>query len=110
MAKIINAPLLPSPGGSRFWISLVIVLIGVYGTITDLRYLLGAPAASSERWAVHIHCMISAGSGFLAAFFLFAVNRLMPMPGVWQLAAPLVTIGLGAVAITASTRSYLRDG
>lgn len=49
MAKIINAPLLPSPGGSRYWISLVIVLIGVYGTITDLRYVFGAPATRSER-------------------------------------------------------------
>lgn len=59
---------------------------------------------------MHIHCLISAGSGFLAAFFLFGASRLVPLPGVWQLAAPLVPIGLGAVAITACTRSYLRDG
>lgn len=92
--------LAPSTAG-RYWVSIVLGIIGVYGATGDLRYVLRPPAA---RWAWryrHMECMLGAGIGFHAAGFFFIAKELLHirLEGAAQLAPALLPVVVGVPAM-----------
>jgi len=93
--------LLAPSAADRYWVSVVLGIIGVYGVVGDLRYVLRPPAT---RWAWryrHMECMIGAGIGFHAAAFFFIVKELLHvrLEGAAQLGPALLPVALGVPAM-----------
>jgi hypothetical protein len=93
--------LLPSSAAGRYWVSIVLGIIGVYAVVGDLRYILRLPAT---RWAWryrHMECMLGAGVGFHGAAFFFIAKELLHvrLEGAAQLAPALLPVALGVPAM-----------
>jgi heme exporter protein D len=95
---------IPASAAHPYWLGAALGVIGVYGAIGDLRYVYGPPPNRIEWWSMHMQCMIGAGAGFYAAFFLFGAGQLAPFVRGWQLLAPLIPLVIGGIA----TRLWLR--
>ncbi|HWL92228.1 MAG TPA: hypothetical protein VNT79_01725, partial [Phycisphaerae bacterium] len=102
--------LLPPAAAGRYWISLSLGLIGVYGTIGDLRYIKRPRPTPMAWWYRHMECMLGAGIGFHAAFFVFGASRLLKLhlQGVWQLLPWLLPFAIGVPAMMIWIRHYER--
>ncbi len=99
---------IPRAGGHRYWLTAGLGVLGVYGAIGDLRYVRGPCPSPPARWSMHVHCVLGAGAGFYAAFFLFGATRLLPVPGAWPLIAAMLPVVIGSVATKAYISRYER--
>lgn len=93
---------------SRYWFNAILGVIGVYGTIGDLKFIYGPRPTRMGRWAVHMQCMIGSGAGFYAAFLLFGASRLMKLPGYWTILAPLIPLTVASFAAKRWIAAYER--
>jgi len=97
VASHAGAHLLAPAAAGRYWISIVLGIVGVYGVLGDLRYILRPPAT---RWAWryrHMECMLGAGIGFHAAASFFIAKELLHvrLGGAAQLAPMLLPVAVG---------------
>ena len=94
----------------RYWINAILGVIGLLGVIGDVRYLFGPRTSPMDWWYKHMECMLGAGIGFHAAFFVFGTARLLriPLEGAWQLVPWLLPFAIGVPAMSIWIRYYER--
>lgn len=82
---------------SRYWVSVVLGSVGVWGACGDLKYVTRPPATAHAWRYQHMECMLGVGIGFHSAAFFFIAKALLPAPlsGAWSLAPMLVPLVVG---------------
>ncbi|MBM4112048.1 MAG: hypothetical protein FJ253_01540 [Phycisphaerae bacterium] len=93
---------------NRYWINLSLGVFGVWGTIGDLAYLRGPCPPRLERWTMHVQCMVGAGAGFYAAFFLFGASRLIGLSGIGVVLAALAPLVIASFVVKRVVRAEAR--
>lgn len=101
---------LPAEAAGRYWINAILGVVGVSGVAGDLRYMLRPRATPMAWWYKHMECMLGAGIGFHAAFFVFGTWRLLriELQGAWQLVPWLLPFAVGVPAMALWIRYYER--
>lgn len=92
---------LPSTGGGRYWVTIAVGGIGVWGAWSDLRHVRGARQSRSPWLPKHMECMLGAGIGFHAAAFFFGANELLGLDlrGAMRFAPMIVPFAVGVPAM-----------
>jgi hypothetical protein len=97
--------LLPSDGVNKYWVHVILGVIGIVGLWTDLQYVL-KPALGRRAWFYkHLECMLSTGIAFYTAFLVFGSSRFYGMLGIelkgaWNLVPWLLPTAMGLPLIT----------
>jgi hypothetical protein len=101
---------LPAEAAGRYWINAILGVVGVSGAVGDLRYICRPRATPMAWWYKHMECMLGAGIGFHAAFFVFGTWRLLriDLEGPWQLVPWLLPFAVGVPAMIVWVRYYER--
>jgi hypothetical protein len=105
--------LLSSGAVSKYWVHVMLGLIGGLGTWSDLRYVL-RPAKERRAWFYkHMECMLSTGIAFYTAFLVFGAGRLyawagIELRGAWNLVPWLLPTVVGLPLIARWQRSFRR--
>lgn len=102
--------LLPAAALGKYWIFIVLGLLGVLSVKSELQYVY-RPRPSRMAWVYkHIENMLGVGIAFHTAFLVFGANRLFGayLPGAWALLPWVLPSAIGIPATALWVRSYRR--
>lgn len=102
--------LLSPEASSRYWIPVILGLVGLLGAKGDLDYALRPRPSRMAWWYKHMENMLGVGIAFHTAFLVLGVNRLfrLPLSGAWQLLPWVLPTAIGVPAIHFWVRWYQR--
>lgn len=102
--------LLSAAAINKYWLHVMLGIVGVFGTWSDLRYILRPRPSPMAWWYAHMEAMLGVGIAFHTAFAVFGANRLfsLDLPGAWKLVPWILPSAIGIPATSLWTRSYRR--
>ncbi len=102
--------LLPKAAAGKYWVPIVLGVVGLLGVKGDLSYILRPRPTRMAWWYKHMENMIGVGIAFHTAFLVFGSNRLIgfSLPGAWALLPWVVPSAIGIPATHLWVRYYKR--
>jgi hypothetical protein len=102
--------LLPAAEIGKYWVPLVLGVIGLLSVKEDIGYVLRARPSRMAWWYKHMENMLGVGIAFHTAFLVFGANRLfgLRLPGPWALLPWVLPTAVGVPAIVLWVRAYRR--
>ena len=103
--------LLPKAATGKYWVPVVLGVLGLLGVQGDLGYVLRPRPTRMAWWYKHMENMIGVGIAFHTAFLVFGANRLIgfQLPGAWALLPWVVPSAIGIPATHLWVRYYKKQ-
>lgn len=105
--------LLPSGQTQKYWISVILGVLGVLGTWGDFRYVFHATHHRMDWFCKHMECMLGTGIAFYTAFLVFGARTLyeklgIELHGAWNVLPWVLPAALGLPLISWQVKKYRR--